>query len=158
MANPARNKRLTREFQECQKDVSIPPPLALGLLPRELNRARRDSQRAASRFNRSETRSATSPDHSPGQKVRHKVPHVGERIADPKACVRETGTSYEGGRFVVDIGTAPSLAFPAPQSQPKLTRHVRAIVAPPRYPFEPLQMKFITKASPDPQRIRPDTS
>ncbi|POY70021.1 hypothetical protein BMF94_6958 [Rhodotorula taiwanensis] len=102
MANPARNKRLTREFQECQKD----PKSGITIL-----------------------------------QVGDSLSHFTGSFPGPE------GTSYEGGRFVVDIGTAPSLAFPAPQSQPKLTRHVRAIVAPPRYPFEPLQMKFITKAN-----------
>ncbi|BGP56831.1 hypothetical protein JCM8202_006019 [Rhodotorula sphaerocarpa] len=75
MANPARNKRLTREFQECQKDTS-------GVTIEQVG---------------------DSLDHFVGS------------FPGPE------GTAYDGGRFVVDI------------------------VAPPRYPFEPLQMKFVTK-------------
>ncbi|GAA5977504.1 hypothetical protein JCM10908_004997 [Rhodotorula pacifica] len=74
MANPARNKRLAREFQECQKDNTVTI-----------------------------------------QQVGDSLDHFTGSFAGPE------GTAYEGGRFVVDI------------------------VAPPRYPFEPLKMKFVTK-------------
>ncbi|GAA5860700.1 hypothetical protein JCM3774_006257 [Rhodotorula dairenensis] len=72
--NPARNKRLVREFQECQKDSTVTI-----------------------------------------EQVGDAVDHFIGSFAGPE------GTAYEGGRFVVDI------------------------VAPPRYPFEPLKMKFVTK-------------
>ncbi|GAA6003564.1 uncharacterized protein JCM10292_000418 [Rhodotorula paludigena] len=75
MANPARNKRLARELQECQKDKS------------GIHLAQVDD--AIDKFIGS----------FPGP----------------------TGTSYEGGRFEVSIE------------------------APPRYPFEPLKMRFLTK-------------
>ncbi|KAG0655623.1 hypothetical protein C6P46_000791 [Rhodotorula mucilaginosa] len=72
--NPARNKRLAREFQECQKDNTVTI-----------------------------------------EQIGDSLDHFVGSFAGPE------GTAYEGGRFVVDI------------------------VAPPRYPFEPLKMKFVTK-------------
>ncbi|BGP09802.1 Ubiquitin-conjugating enzyme E2 1 [Rhodotorula toruloides] len=75
MANPARNKRLLREFQDIQKDTT-------GLRIEQVG---------------------DSLDHFVGS------------FPGP------SGSPYEGGRFEVDI-------------QP-----------PPRYPFEPLRMKFRTK-------------
>lgn len=65
--------------------------------------------RTRSRSNRSQTRSTTLSDRSPVPKVR--VPAHVRRGDGLLTVCKSAGTAYEGGRFVVDIGSSLAPLF-----------------------------------------------